>query len=133
MYRFNRNRLLSLMDRQFDCNCNIIFSPAQVSNMEAAKPYVFNIVNMEKHNSQYKTGMQPIMFSVKDYTEFKKGWTRTGMDICYYRNCYKNCNKSHGSYMTATFSIQFPHDRDICYIAYVYPYTYSKLLVNTFN
>lgn len=28
--------------------------------MEALKPYVFNIVNMEKHSSQYKSGMQPI-------------------------------------------------------------------------
>ncbi|XP_026815510.1 cytosolic carboxypeptidase 1-like [Rhopalosiphum maidis] len=105
----------------------------QVSNMEALKPYVFNIVNMEKHSSQYKSGMQPIMFSVKNYTESKKGWTRTGMDICYYRNCYKNCNKTHGSYMTATFSIQFPYDQDICYIAYVYPYTYSKLLYKCFK
>lgn len=99
--------------------------------MEAFKPYVFNIINMEKHNSQYRKGMQPIMFSVKNYAEVKKGWIRTGMDICYYENYYKNGNKTHGSYMTASFTITFPVDRDICYIAYVYPYTYSKLLVNT--
>lgn len=97
--------------------------------MEAFKPYIFNIVNMEKHNSQYRSGMQPIMFSVKNYTKLKNGWRRTGMDICYYANYYKSGNKTHGSYMTASFTIQFPHDHDICYLAYVYPYTYSTLLV----
>lgn len=107
-----------------------VFS-VKVSNMEAFKPYVFNIVNMEKHNSQYRNGMQPIMFSVKNYTELKKGWRRTGMDICYFGNYYKSGNKTHGSYMTASFTIQFPFEKDVCYVAYVYPYTYSTLLVIT--
>ncbi|VVC26854.1 Hypothetical protein CINCED_3A014064 [Cinara cedri] len=105
----------------------------QVSNMEALKPYVFNIVNLEKPNSQYRSGMQPIMFSVKSYAELKTGWRRTGADICYYGNYYKSGNKTHDSYMTATFTIQFPFDRDICYLAYVYPYTYSTLLYKCFS
>ena len=29
--------------------------------------------------------------------------------------------------MTASFTITFPHDGDICYLAYHYPYTYSRL------
>lgn len=98
--------------------------------MEAFKPYAFNIVNMEKHNSQYRSGMKPIVFSVKAYAELKRGWRRAGTDICYYGNHYKSGNKTHGSYMTASFTIQFPFDRDVCYVAYVYPYTYSTLLVS---
>lgn len=97
--------------------------------MQALKPYSFNIINMEKNNSQYRSGMQPILFSVQNYASAKKGWLRTGKDICYYGNYYKSGNKTHGSYMTASFTVEFPVDLDVCYIAYVYPYTYSKLLV----
>ena len=32
--------------------------------------------------------------------------------------------------MTVTFSVTFPHDGDICYLAYHYPYTYSRLMVS---
>ena len=32
--------------------------------------------------------------------------------------------------MTASFTITFPHDGDICYLAYHYPYTYSRLKTN---
>ena len=29
--------------------------------------------------------------------------------------------------MTASFTITFPHEGDVCYLAYHYPYTYSRL------
>ncbi|XP_050542005.1 cytosolic carboxypeptidase 4-like isoform X2 [Daktulosphaira vitifoliae] len=105
----------------------------QVSNMVANKQYAFNIINMEKMSSQFKHGLQPIMFSVKSYVERKEGWKHTGTDICYYVNQYKNENKEQSSYMTASFTIQFPYDLDICYIAYIYPYTYSTLLYKCFK
>ncbi|XP_050422102.1 uncharacterized protein LOC126834319 [Adelges cooleyi] len=105
----------------------------QVSNMMAFKPFVFNIVNMEKNSSQFKNGLQPIIFSVKSHMELKQGWRRTGVDISYYINQYKSGSKANGSYMTASFTIQFPYDLDVCYIAYVYPYTYSTLLYKCFN
>ena len=35
--------------------------------------------------------------------------------------------------MTASFTITFPHDGDICYLAYHYPYTYSRLKANLDN
>lgn len=39
----------------------------QVSNMVAKVPYVFNIVNFDKINSQFNYGMQPVLFSTKEY------------------------------------------------------------------
>lgn len=32
-------------------------------------------------------------------------------------------------YYTLTFTVVFPHDDDVCYLAYHYPYTYSMLKV----
>ena len=29
-------------------------------------PYIFNIINYEKANSQFNFGMQPVLFSVKE-------------------------------------------------------------------
>ena len=64
----------------------------------------------------------------------KKGrphWRRTGEDICYFRNGFSKSSQINGdNYMTASFTITFPHDGDICYLAYHYPYTYSRLKTN---
>lgn len=32
-------------------------------------------------------------------------------------------------YYSLTFAVTFPHDGDVCYLAYHYPYTYTALLV----
>ena len=32
-------------------------------------------------------------------------------------------------YCTASFSIRFPHDADVCYLAFHYPYTYTRIRV----
>ncbi len=34
------------------------------------------------------------------------------------------------NYYTATFSLQFQHRGDVCYVAYHYPYTHSRLLAD---
>ena len=107
----------------------------QVSNMVSGEhaPYIFNIINYEKTNSQFNFGMQPVMFSVKEAMAGRPYWKRIGSDICYYKN---NFSKSvaacddEPNFMTASFTVTFPHDGDICYFAYHYPYTYSKLLVS---
>ena len=78
-------------------------------------------------------GMQPVMFSVKEAMAGRPYWKRIGSDICYYKN---NFSKSitvcddEPNFMTASFTVTFPHEGDICYFAYHYPYTYSKLLVS---
>ena len=49
-----------------------------IAGMEAGKKYTFNIVNLEKTNSQYNFGMQPVMFSTKANAKAKvgSGWHR---------------------------------------------------------
>lgn len=97
--------------------------------MEANIPYTFNIVNCEKANSQFNFGMKPILFSVMEAQLGRSGWIRTGVDICYYRNCYRRPCKGR-NYFTTSFTVTFPHSYDVCYLAYHFPYTYSQLMTN---
>ncbi|XP_052795258.1 cytosolic carboxypeptidase 1-like [Mya arenaria] len=104
----------------------------EVSNMISGCPYRFNIVNCEKLNSQFNFGMQPILFSVMEAMEGKPFWVRTGTDICYYRNHFTRSATVTGgvkgkTYYTTTFTVTFKHSRDVCYMAYHYPYTFSTL------
>ncbi|XP_014670329.1 PREDICTED: cytosolic carboxypeptidase 4-like isoform X2 [Priapulus caudatus] len=103
-----------------------------VSQMEAAAPYRFNIVNCEKSNSQFNFGMQPVLFSVREAALSRVGWVRAGTDICYYKNHFTHMPTSGSGcqtklHYTATFTLTFPHPGDVCYVAYHYPYTYSLL------
>ncbi|CAH2050611.1 unnamed protein product, partial [Iphiclides podalirius] len=102
----------------------------EVRNMQEGRPYIFNIVNCEKSDSQFNFGMKPVLYSVKEAISGKPGWVRAGSDICYYRNSYHYANqKSHNKcYLTVTFNIEFPHTNDVCYIAYHFPFTYSMLM-----
>ena len=55
-------------------------------------------------------------------------------EVCYYKNHFLRSSQTTGgvrgkSYFTATFTITFKHHRDICYLAYHYPYTYSMMKV----
>ena len=78
------------------------------------------------------SGMKPLMYSVCEAVLGRPRWIRVGTDICYYRNCYQNLSsRKSRSYLTAAFTVTFPHSYDVCYIAYHYPYTYSQLLVRT--
>ncbi|CAH2236351.1 jg10731 [Pararge aegeria aegeria] len=102
----------------------------EVRNMQQGRPYVFNIVNCEKSDSQFNFGMKPVMYSVKEAVLGKPGWVRVGSDICYYRNSYHYANlKSNKCYLTVTFNIEFPHTNDVCYLAYHFPFTYSMMMV----
>uniref|UniRef100_A0AAF5D4S0 Cytosolic carboxypeptidase N-terminal domain-containing protein n=1 Tax=Strongyloides stercoralis TaxID=6248 RepID=A0AAF5D4S0_STRER len=113
----------------------------QVSNVKCDHEYTFEIVNCLKSTSMFSHGMQPVMYSVIDsLNPSKKGWHRTGSNICYFRNLYTlnlrndeaNENDDKGAdkvryFYTIRFSIKFKYQNDICYIAYHYPYTFSFL------
>ncbi|KFW05706.1 Cytosolic carboxypeptidase 4, partial [Eurypyga helias] len=105
----------------------------EVRDMKPAVPYRFNIINCEKFNSQFNYGMQLVMYSVKEALQGRACWLRAGHDICYYKNHYR-CSAAAGGgvrgkfYYTLTFSIKFPHNDDVCYLAYHYPYTYSTMM-----
>ncbi|KAM5176482.1 cytosolic carboxypeptidase 4 isoform 1-T1 [Callospermophilus lateralis] len=111
----------------------------KVSGMRANIPYRFNIINCEKPNSQFNYGMQPTLYSVKEALLGRPSWIRTGNEICYYKNHYRQRAAATGGtsggtsgkcYYTLTFVVTFPHDEDVCYLAYHYPYTYSALMTH---
>ncbi|XP_048812209.1 cytosolic carboxypeptidase 4 isoform X1 [Lagopus muta] len=105
----------------------------QVRGMKSAVPYRFNVINCEKLNSQFNYGMQLVLYSVKEALQGRPRWLRAGHDISYYKNHYR-CSAAPGGgsrgkcYYTLTFSIKFPHEDDVCYLAYHYPYTYSAMM-----
>uniref|UniRef100_A0A7N9ATV3 tubulin-glutamate carboxypeptidase n=1 Tax=Mastacembelus armatus TaxID=205130 RepID=A0A7N9ATV3_9TELE len=100
----------------------------EVSNMEADVPYRFNIINCEKSNSQFNYGMQPVLYSVREALEGRPHWVRTGTEICYFRNHFCPVQgRRRTTFYTLTFTINFKHNEDVCYLAYHYPYTYSAL------
>ena len=104
--------------------------------------YRFNIINCEKPNSQFNYGMQPLMFSTTAFRLNQQGWVRAGTKISYYSNNFvasndkktnegrRSSKKKKKTYYTMTFSIVFQHEKDTCYFAYHYPYTYSMLVVS---
>ncbi len=78
--------------------------------------------------------MQPVMFSGVEARLGRPYWTRVGHNVCYYRNHYlryghRSESKSETCFFSTSFTINFPHKDDICYIAYHYPYPYSSLQV----
>ena len=96
----------------------------QVNHMQAGMPYRFTIVNFTKHNSLYKCGLWPLLYSEANAKKRKVGWRRTGDEIKYYKN---NVGQGRRQYFSLTWTFPFPHDQDTCYFAHCYPYTYSNL------
>lgn len=91
--------------------------------------------------------MQPLLFSEKEALQNNMPhWIRAGTDILYYKNRFARSKQHYmgsktrdhyreedsNTFMTASFTIEFPHEKDVCYLAYHYPYTYSKLLVRSY-
>ncbi|XP_077988802.1 cytosolic carboxypeptidase 1-like isoform X2 [Glandiceps talaboti] len=127
-----------ILNSDINCNHHHQWFYFELSGMKADEPYRFNIVNCEKPNSQFNFGMQPLMYSVREAVESHPSWTRVGFDMCYYKNHYSRSSAATGgqkgkSYFTFTFRMIFPHDDDICYMAYHYPYTYSMLQAHLFK
>ncbi|CAM5084232.1 unnamed protein product [Natator depressus] len=96
----------------------------RVTNTHAGMPYRFTIVNFTKPTSLYNHGMRPLLYSEVDAKIHRVGWQRTGDEIKYYKN---NLGQDGHQYFSLTWTFQFPHDRDTCYFAHCYPYTYSNL------
>ncbi|KAL5965631.1 Cytosolic carboxypeptidase 1 [Taenia solium] len=105
----------------------------RVANVDSMVRYRFNIINLEKAGSQYNGGMQPVVFSVREALNGRPYWFRAGGCISYYKNHFMRSGsaaRNSRNYYTATFSLRFQHRGDICYIAYHYPYTHSRLLAD---
>uniref|UniRef100_A0A8C5LFC8 Cytosolic carboxypeptidase 4 n=1 Tax=Jaculus jaculus TaxID=51337 RepID=A0A8C5LFC8_JACJA len=139
----NLRKAIQVRESEYDLLVNADVNSSQhqqwfyfkVSGMRAAVPYRFNIINCEKPNSQFNYGMQPTLYSVKEALLGRPNWIRTGSEICYYKNHYRQSTAATGGtsgkfYYTLTFAITFPHNEDVCYLAYHYPYTYSSLMTH---
>jgi hypothetical protein len=50
------------------------------------------------------------------------GWVRCGTGVAYGVNSI-TCRRL--SYLTLTFSLEFPHDGDLVHLAHCYPFTYT--------
>ncbi|XP_013861062.1 cytosolic carboxypeptidase 2 [Austrofundulus limnaeus] len=101
----------------------------RVRNMKAGVTYRFTIVNLKKSSSLYSQGMRPLLYSERAAEENSVGWQRTGSKIKYYQNSCRNTkeNDESATLSSLTWTLQFPHDSDTCYLAHCYPYTYSHL------
>lgn len=101
-------------------------------NTRAGTTYKFNIVNLLKSDSLYNYGMRPLLYSNALAKKKKCGWRRCGENICYYSNGSKRSMLSSSrrratSYYTLTFTVEFPADDDVVYLAMCYPYSYTDL------
>ncbi|TKR93062.1 hypothetical protein L596_007594 [Steinernema carpocapsae] len=129
----------------------------EVSNVRKSVEYTFDIINLHKVTSMFSKGMQPVIFSTANFNKDRFGWKRRGTSVCYYRNRYytdtlyytdeqletpetENAENSEGpaappalkekklgQCFTLRFQMSFEDDGDVVYIAYHYPYTYTKL------
>ncbi|XP_053741662.1 cytosolic carboxypeptidase 2 [Synchiropus splendidus] len=101
----------------------------RVRNMRIDVNYRFTIVNFTKPHSLYQQGLKPLIYSETAAKEKGIGWTRTGHNIHYYCNLLDDLfeDKNNPTHYSLTWTLQFPYDRDTCYMAQCYPYTYSKL------
>nr|XP_031311258.1 cytosolic carboxypeptidase 3 isoform X1 [Camelus dromedarius] len=96
----------------------------QVTNTQAGIVYRFTIINFTKPASLYNRGMRPLFYSEKEASTHNIGWQRIGDQIKYYRN---NQGQDGRHCFSLTWTFQFPHNKDTCYFAHCYPYTYTNL------
>eukprot|EP00055_Hartaetosiga_balthica_P016386 m.103392 g.103392 ORF g.103392 m.103392 type:complete len:1433 (+) comp9094_c0_seq2:74-4372(+) len=97
-----------------------------IENTRANTQYTFHLMNLLKNDSLYNHGMQPVVFSQRQYDEKGIGWHRDGDDVAYFKNHipYKGTDRR---YYTLTFSYISQYDNDTIYFAHCYPYTFSDL------
>ena len=112
----------------------------RVQNMREGTEYRFSLVNFGKPDSQYGSGMKPVMYSEREAEEKGVGWVRAGHGMRYYRREElgrereeegdKKISEDEGGKYVMSFLISFPHDNDTVYLAHCYPYRYSDMMLD---
>lgn len=97
----------------------------QIKNTRADVNYRFTIINFSKPSSLYNNGLRPLMYSKHMADTRRKGWTRNGENIRYYRRAMPT--SSGRSQYCLTWTMKLPHNNDTVYLAHDYPYTYTDL------
>lgn len=87
-----------------------------VANHSLQGTFAFNVVNLIKYDSLYNEGLLPLVKSVREGGEWKRG----GFAVAYYQNAGR---KSY----TLSFSYTFQHTHDTVYFAHSVPYTFTDL------
>ena len=98
----------------------------RVENMRPGVEYRFSLVNFGKPDSQYGSGMKPVMYSMKEASVNGVGWQRVGHGMRYYkreadRETEEKYDEEGGKYVMS-FLMSFPHADDTAYLAHCYPY-----------
>ncbi|XP_031575194.1 cytosolic carboxypeptidase 2-like, partial [Actinia tenebrosa] len=100
----------------------------RIRNTQPGVTYQFTIINFIKSNSLYNDGMQPLFYSEMDAYKNKIGWVRKGENVKYYKNEMRREHTTKDRYhYSLTWTFQSKYDKDTCYFAHCYPYTYSDL------
>ncbi|KAG9339973.1 hypothetical protein JZ751_022288 [Albula glossodonta] len=96
----------------------------RVKNTRAHVPYRFTISNLLKESNLFKQGQRPLLYSEEKARTQRVGWHRAGQDVTYHRN---GCQHAGRPCHSLSWTLSFPYNRDTCYLALCYPYTYSNL------
>ena len=113
----------------------------RVQNMRPGVEYRFSLVNFGKPDSQYGSGMKPVMYSEKEASLNGVGWQRVGHGMRYYKReqdrdesprekLDKKGDDEEGGKYVMSFLMSFPHGDDTAYLAHCYPYRYSDMMLD---
>eukprot|EP00474_Spongospora_subterranea_P000479 CRZ00937.1 hypothetical protein [Spongospora subterranea] len=91
-----------------------------VDNIDPFVDFTFNIVNLVKPSSLYATGMRVLMY------DERQGWHRGGRVRGYGANSFRD-KKTSNPFYTLSFDFQANEDQRWMYMAYSYPYSYTRL------
>lgn len=88
-----------------------------VDNCKQDQRVIFNIVNMNKSNNLFSSGMTPLVKSSS-----RPKWQRLPKEHCFY---YKS--PIHQNHHVLSFAFIFDREDDIYQFSLTYPYSYSRL------
>lgn len=97
-----------------------------VEKMLQNTEYTFTIVNFTKSDSLFNYGLKPAYYSVVGNKKFGEGWHRYGKNVSYFKGEI-NRENSIRYYYSLHFTVTTKYSQDKIYLAYSYPYTYTKL------
>ena len=89
--------------------------------------YTFNVVNFTKSDSLFNYGMLPVAYSTAMNKKNGTEWFRIGKDVVYKKGLIPRQN-SRKFYYKLSFKVTWRIANDTVYLAYTFPYTYTKIM-----
>ncbi|EAY17568.1 Clan MC, family M14, Zinc carboxypeptidase-like metallopeptidase [Trichomonas vaginalis G3] len=97
----------------------------QILNAKKERDYKFYISGFHKGKSLFDRGAKIFLYSHLRAKNENISWVRAGNDYSY--GIFPG-QKGKGKRSTVAFTIDFPYNKDILYMCYALPYTYSDLM-----